>query len=290
MIVVKLMGGLGNQLFQYAYGRALATKFKTELILDLDFLLNRDPKNDFIFRDFDLDIFKLTNYQVFNEQLSKKFNKSSIFNKKPITFSENGFHFQPIELNKKNPKIYLEGYWQSFKYFQDVEYEIRKELVFKYPLTFEQQQLKEKIKNATSICINFRRTDFVTIPSAIKTHGVTDLNYYMDALKLLKQKLGNELELFVFSDDIEWCEKNFKSEFQTHFVKHELYKGERFASYLELMTNCKHFVIPNSTFGWWAAWLSSFEEKIIITPEQWFLDETLQSQTMDLRPKNWLTI
>ncbi len=290
MIVVKLMGGLGNQLFQYAHGRALTTKFQTELILDLEFLLNRDPKNDFIFRDFDLNIFKLNNHQVLNDRLSKKFYNSSFFHEKPITCIENGFHFQPIELKKKNPKVYLDGYWQSFKYFQDVENEIRKELVFKYPLTIEQQQLKEKIKNSTSICINFRRTDFVTIPSAIKTHGVTDLKYYMDALNLLEQKLGNELELFVFSDDIEWCELNFKTHFKTHFVKHEIYKGDRFASYLELMTNCKHFVIPNSTFGWWAAWLSSFENKIIITPEKWFIDETLQAQTNDLRPLTWLKI
>ena len=94
----------------------------------------------------------------------------------------------------------------------------------------------------------------------------------------------------MFSDDIEWCKEHFKVDETIHFVTHQEYKGDRFSAYLQLMTCCKHFIIPNSTFGWWAAWLASNENKIVITPELWFLDQTLQSQTHDLRPKDWITI
>lgn len=290
MIVVKLMGGLGNQLFQFAHGRALASKYKTDLILDLDFLLNRNPRENFIFREFDLNIFNLHSYKIFDEKLKNKFYKTNLFNSKPINFIENGFHFQNIETNSKRPKIYLDGYWQSHKYFQGIENELKNELQFLFPLTKVQQELKDKIKNTISVCVNFRRTDFVTNPSATNTHGVTSIDYYLEAIEVLSEKLKVEIQLFVFSDDIQWCETNFKPNYKVHFIEHELYKGERFASYLELMSNCKHFIIPNSTFGWWAAWLSRNSDKIIITPEKWFLDDILQSQTKDLRPENWLTI
>lgn len=290
MIVVKLKGGLGNQMFQYAFGRALATELKKELVIDLEFLLDRSPKQNFIFRDFDLDLFHLKKYSVLNDQKKKKFYKSSIFNKKPVFFNEISFNFQDFSSVLTGKKIYIDGYWQSYKYFQKIENELRKEFTFKIPLTEDQQLLKSKIQSSTSVCINFRRTDFVTITSAIQTHGIPSIEYYHKALELLQQKIGNELELFVFSDDIPWCEKNFKTPFSTFFVSHNQYKGERFSAYLQLMKSCKHFIIPNSTFAWWAAWLGESHDKIVITPENWFADKTLQSQTQDLRPESWICL
>ena len=164
------------------------------------------------------------------------------------------------------------------------------ELKFKNPLTENQSKLSEKIKITNSVCVNFRRTDFVTIPSAIQTHGVPPLEYYHKALELVKKNIGEEIEIFVFSDDIDWCKAHFKVDEPIHFVSHELYKGDRFSAYLQLMTLCKHFIIPNSTFGWWAAWLADNNDKLVVTPEQWFIDKNLQSQTQDLRPREWITI
>ena len=290
MIVVKLMGGLGNQLFQYANGRCLATQWNTELVLHLDFLLDRTERENFVFRDFDLDLFQLKPYKIFDSSIKEKFYRKSIFTKTFIEFKEQAFNFTKLPNYFKNRNLYLDGYWQSFKYFEEIATELRNELDFSLPLTDEQLKLSEKIKNNNSICVNFRRTDFVSIPSAIQTHGVPSLDYYYKAIELIKEKIGDEIEIFVFSDDIEWCREHFKVNDPTYFVSHHLYKGERFSAYLQLMTMCKHFVIPNSTFGWWAAWLARNENKLVITPEKWFLDQELQSQTQDLRLKDWITI
>ena len=290
MVVVKLKGGMGNQLFQYACGRALATRLRTNLVLDLEDLLDRSPRKDFIFRDFDLDLFLLKPYTIFNEKIKRKFNRRFIFKPSKIEIKEVGFYYSSCvnEVNKGN--IYLDGYWQSYKYFETIASELRKELQFSIPLTDEQILLRKKIKQSTSVCMNFRRADFVTIPSAIQTHGVPNMSFYYDALKIIKEKIGGEISVFVFSDDIEWSQVNFKIDDMTYFVTHKEYKGERFSAYLQLMSQCKHFIIPNSTFGWWAAWLADYKEKIVITPKQWFVDPLLQSQTQDLRPENWITI
>ena len=290
MIVLKLMGGLGNQLFQYAYGRSLATQLNTELVLDLDFLLDRTARENFVFRNFDLDLFDLKPYSLFDENRKRKFYKKSIFSSSPIVIKENGFQFSPITTKLKKGKVYLDGYWQSHKYFEKIAFDLRKELKFRIPLTERQNILLEKIKQSTSVCVNFRRADFVTIQSSIATHGIPPMSYYYNALKIIKKRLGHEITVYVFSDDIEWCQSNFETEETIHFVTHAEYKGDRFSAYLQLMKQCKHFIIPNSTFGWWAAWLSDYKDKIVITPKQWFLDPVLASQTQDLRPDSWLII
>jgi hypothetical protein len=290
MIVVKLMGGLGNQLFQYAFGRCLATQWNSELVLDVDFLLDRTERDNFVFRDFDLDLFRLKPYQLFENSIKTRFYKKSIFKKPIIEFKEQGFNFTKLPNNYRKRDLYLDGYWQSFKYFEEIATELKMELKFKIPLTEKQSKLCEKIKTTNSVCVNFRRTDFVTIPSAIQTHGVSSLEYYFKAIELVKNNVGEDIEIFVFSDDVDWCKANFKVDEPIHFVSHELYKGDRFSAYLQLMNQCKYFIIPNSTFGWWAAWLSDYKDKIVITPKQWFLDPILASQTQDLRPDSWLII
>jgi hypothetical protein len=290
MVVVKLMGGLGNQMFQYAFGRDLATRLNKQLVLDLDFLLDRSHKDNFVYRDFDLDLFDLDNYLLFDEKRREKFFKKSFFNKPPFFYKEKSFNYQDYSTVLFSKKIYLDGYWQSFKYFKNIENQLRKEFKFKIPLTQEQFILQEEIQSKKSVCINFRRTDFVTIKTSIHTHGVPTMVYYENALNYLKDKVGNDIELYVFSDDIEWCKQNFHTTFPTFFVGHEKYKGERFSSYLQLIKSCKHFIIPNSTFGWWGAWMGEYKDKVVITPENWFADNNLQSQTQDLRPESWICL
>jgi hypothetical protein len=290
MVVVRLMGGMGNQLFQYSFGRALATKLKSDLVLDLTTLLDRTPRENFVFREFDLDLFELNTYYIFDEKLKKKYKQKSLFRRLNLEIKEVGFQYSDIYKKVKKQNVYLDGYWQSYKYFEDISTELREELKFKMPLSHEQNILADKIRNSKSVCVNFRRADFVSIPSAIETHGIASLEYYYEAIKILKEKIGSDITVFVFSDDVEWCESNFIIDLPVIYVQHSLYKGERFSSYLQLMTCCKYFIIPNSTFGWWAAWLSSSNDKIVISPKQWFADAKLQSQTQDLRPKTWITI
>jgi hypothetical protein len=290
MVVVKLMGGLGNQLFQYAMGRSLATEWDTQLVLDVSFLLDRTPRQNFVFRNFDLDLFELHPYSLFDDHIQSRFHQNSLFKKSSLVIKEEGYAYSPYTYGVKKRDVYLEGYWQSYKYFTNISECLRTEFQFIQPLNQKQLELSEKIKGTTSVCVNFRRTDFVTIPSAVHTHGVPSLSYYYEAIARLKQMVGEKIELFVFSDDIEWCQSHFKQDEAIHFVTHDEFKGDRFSSYLQLMTHCKHFIIPNSTFGWWAAWLSDYSKKIVITPDVWFTDSLLQSQTQDLRPENWIKI
>ena len=201
--------------------------------------------------------------------------------------NEKVFHFDPSAIvMKKN--CYASGYWQSEKYFQEIEAIIRQEFTFKTALNEFESELNSEIRNTNSVCINFRRTDFVHVKNSADTHGATELSYYENAIQLITSKVEN-VHFYIFSDDIEWCKLNVKTNFPTTFVGHE-YKGEKFSSYFQLMINCKHFIIPNSTCAWWAAWLSANEKKIIIAPQKWFIDQNLQEQTSDIIPNNWLRL
>jgi len=288
MIVVKLQGGLGNQMFQYAFAKNLAMQNKTTLNFDLSFLLDKSPRENFVFRDFDLDIFNLN---VFAEEIKKqsvfKKIKSRLTNSKVFNLKEKHFYFEESNF-LKGKNSYIDGYWQSEKYFKEIEYQLRKDFSFKHLLTTREELMNEKIKSTNSVCVNFRRTDFVDLKNSAETHGAVGLDYYYEAIRVIETKISNPV-FYVFSDDIDWCEKNFKIDHPTIFVSHK-YKGPKFSSYLNLMSNCKHFIIPNSTFAWWGAWLSVFEEKIVIAPTNWFKESSLQDQTQDLLPNNWIKL
>ena len=112
------------------------------------------------------------------------------------------------------------------------------------------------------------------------------INYYLNSLNYLKSITNSNFKIFVFSDDIKWCENNLKFEFETEFVNHT-YKGYKFSSYLYLMQTCKYFIIPNSSFAWWAAYLSNYTDKIVIAPKNWFNNDI---DTSDLIPNSWVRI
>ena len=292
MVVVKLMGGLGNQMFQYAAGKYLSMTNQCPLLLDLSFLLERENRPaDFVFRDYDLDIFKLSvDFASISEvnklkqwHSNKKINKlfRLLLGARPSYFKEPHFHFDSSLLTRK-PPVYLDGYWQSEKYFKPIEQQIKKDFEFKSPVEEASLQLANEILQNKSVCVNIRRGDFVTS----STHGTTNLDYYKKAeselLKIIDDPIYN-----VFSDDIEWCMENIKFNAPTKYISHE-HAGNKFGNYLQLMSFCKHFIIPNSSFGWWAAWLSNHPGKIVIAPKKWFNDGP--QDTFDLLPEEWIKI
>jgi hypothetical protein len=184
--------------------------------------------------------------------------------------------------------IYLDGYWQSEKYFKEIEDKIREDFIIKSDFSELEEEMNNLIQSRNSVCVNFRRTDFVHLQNSAQTHGVSEMDYYEKALEIIVQKVENP-HFFVFSDDIEWCKENLNWNFPITFVGHE-FKGNKFSAYLKLMRNCKHFIIPNSTFAWWAAWLSDSKNKIVITPQQWFKDSALQEQSGDIIPSDWIRL
>lgn len=292
MIIVKLSGGLGNQMFQYAYGRSLAQRIGTELKLDLShFRIQPVNNKNHVFRNYDLDILNVqetfaTEAEVFalsrrfkNGFLEKAWNK--IFGKKKTYLLEPHFHFSPVAYNAPD-NIYVDGYWQTEKYFSEIEGIIRTEFSFKNEMGATAKELFEKIKQTNSVCINVRRGDFVTN----SFHGSYGVDYFQKANEIIDNKLSN-YTYFIFSDEIEWCEENLKFDAPTVFVSHKL-AGNKFQDYLRLMAACKNFIIPNSSFAWWAVWLNQNNDKIVIAPKEWFSDSSIN--TNDLVPSDWIRI
>jgi hypothetical protein len=279
MIIVKLMGGLGNQMFQYAIGRRISLEHKVPLKLDLSFLLRRDMGPDFTHRSYDLDMF------VMDADLDP------IVPEGTVTIKQPHFQYSPevVEaagsLLKSGRSIVLEGHWQTPKYFESYSNQIHIDFEFRNKVQlnadFDTLELLRLIESTNSVMINIRRTDY------LKTnfHGVMGVDYITKASSILEEKVA-EAKYFVFSDDIEWCKEHICLP-NTYFVDH-IYSGNRFEYYLQLMKSCKHFIIPNSTFAWWSAWLNNSKEKLVIAPKNWFSDSRIN--TTDLVPSGWIRI
>jgi len=281
MIIIKLQGGLGNQMFQYAIGRFLAEKNKTELKLDLSFYNEQQIEPQ---RKYSLEYFNIIENITGGKDL-KKIKKGikklvyliyKVFLAETFVYTkENFFHFDSNILKIKGD-VYLDGYWQSEKYFQSIEEIIHKEFTLKNKL--QKEDLINKINNSNSVSIHIRRDDYTNK----KNYYVLTIEYYKEAIKIIKEKNQN-IHLFVFSDDINWVKNNLKTEFPITFID-----GNKDYEDLILMSMCKHNIIANSSFSWWGAWLNQNPHKIVIAPKKWFNKPEIN--TKDLIPESWLKI
>ena len=292
-IAVRLLGGLGNQMFQYAMGRSLSLRFNTDLVLDLKELHDRTPRDDFVFREFDLPIFNIQARVGTEEELrGMRPAEKGPLDRAFLTLtsrlglsrvvSERGFRYDP-HTRKCRDRAYVIGFWQSYRYFEDIEWQIRQDFSHKIPLSSQAQDVASQIESGNAVCLNVRRADYVNIAKTLRHHGFCGAEYFYPAVEVMKDRVG-QCELFVFSDDIAWCRDNLSFSSPTHFVSHAC-AGEKFSNYLDLMSRCKHFIIPNSTFGWWAAWMSSHPGKHVIAPKRWFRTDI---DTSDLIPTSWV--
>jgi hypothetical protein len=188
------------------------------------------------------------------------------------------------ELFDLSDNTYLSGYWQSEKYFRNIKEHLVEELsLFNLPSVENEKYLIE-IFNTNSVSIHIRRGDYINDTSAINTHGFCGLDYYVNSISFIESKLSNPT-YFVFSDDIDWARHNIKTKKNIFFIDTNFDKPEED---LRLMLNCKHNIIANSSFSWWAAWLNQNKEKIVITPKKWFADS--KKSSIDLIPSEWLKI
>ncbi len=297
MIVVKLQGGLGNQMFQYAAGRELQRRTGGELALDLTSLLDRFPRNNAVFREYNLDIFRIQPRLTLLSYLARHLPVPLLYMRGSSALAwlqdSVGFRrrilgpvaFLPEVLDAKG-NVYLDGYWQSPKYFAGAEAILRTEFQVKRPLSPAGERLAAHMDATDSLSVNVRRTDYVTVQSAIDTHGFVGREYYERGVEQIAPKLKRP-HIFITSDDVEWCKENLRFDYPTTILGQE-YKGYKFGEELALMSRCKHFLIPNSTFAWWAAWLASSEDKIVVCPTNWFRDPAIDSS--DLIPPQWIRI
>lgn len=289
MIIIKLSGGLGNQMFQYAFGKILSYENCLDLKLDIGAYINQDNQE---FRNYSLDIFNFNVAfasqqeidSVIGNKIKQTINKFS--NKININILNNYYHESKFEIQshliKLNKKAYLDGYWQSPKYFERFSSIITKDFTFKNNIPLQFQEIKNEILTNNSVALHIRRGDYVNNP----IHFYDSSEYLKAALNLLSSKFSNDLKVYVFSDDLPWCQSNLPS----LFPKIEISFCSTLSSEndFKLMSFCKHFVIANSTFSWWAAYLGKFVDKTVIAPKKWF--NVPYINTNDLFPNNWIVI
>lgn len=293
ILVVKIWGGLGNQMFQYATARALAIENNADLLVDTStFLKNTVHETP---RNYRLNVFsniglKIADPQMISEivpvfkigflnKVYKIINKNIRLNKKHKL--EKGLIYSKIKMDTE--VLYLDGYWQSEKYFL-----AKSDFIFNdFDLNDlrENQLLKpiiDKIDSKISISIHVRRGDYVTNSQANAYHGTCDLNYYARAIaKIVGLLSEQDVFFFIFSDDVVWCKENLNIPYDhTYVITKEDYHD------LYLMSICKHNIIANSSFSWWGAWLNSNNNKKVIVPEKWFA----QNVETDLIPEKWIKI
>ncbi|NMB83852.1 alpha-1,2-fucosyltransferase [Candidatus Roizmanbacteria bacterium] len=272
MIITNLTGGLGNQMFQYALGRHLALKNKTKLKLHFTNALFNTK------RDYELSIFDIKATLATREDLNKmgvmenrivnrllyliedrlsiKLNKKIVTERPPYRFNHSVLSL--------TDNIYLQGYWQDENYFKDIENIIRKDFTFTNPLDEKNRQIVDLIKKTDSVSIHVRRGDYVSNPLTKAKLGVLPFGYYKKSIDKIK-KMVKKPVFFVFSDDIPWCRHNLKIGDNVYFIDHN--KGIYSYRDMQLMSLCRHNIIANSTFSWWAGWLNDDKRKIIIKPK-----------------------
>ncbi|MEN2284143.1 alpha-1,2-fucosyltransferase [Algoriphagus sp. SE2] len=290
---VSVYGGLGNQMFQYALSCVLNSKGVASRISFRDFFFYKHHNGFDLSRAFylDLDAFGRLKLHVLN--FGSAFWSLSIVQKILFkSFQLYSFLFENIKKEKKefsfDEEIFnvsnsrLVGTWQSIKYFEGHEELLRDKFKFKDPLDSINKNLSEEIKNNNSVAVHIRRGDY-TKSEWRNSHLVIDgPEYYLNAIRELTLELSNPVFYF-FSDDIDWAKSNFKdSNFK--FIEH----NNNDKSYLDmyLMSLCSNFIIANSTFSWWAAWLASNPKKIVFVPKPWIKG----LNTPEIYPDNWRTV
>ena len=295
LVILNLKGGLGNQMFQYALAYSISKKNDARLVFDLRFLNDRRGVKKYVLRDFNLDIFGIKPMEATRAELAKVnmlfgSQKFRLYIGKLLDFigfnviSERTPAYENRVLQNRLRNIYLDGYWQSEKYFSEYKEEIKKIFYINDDNFNEKVKiLAEKIRGLkNAVCINVRRSDFI----GSKHHDLVNKEYYLNSLNLIREKYQKNLKIFIFSDDIEWCEYNMRNiSDDVSIIGHE-YAGASFSAYLYLMTQFSIFIIPNSTFAWWGAWLSSAKDKLVIAPKRWSgLDHM---DTSDILPESWI--
>jgi hypothetical protein len=290
MTIVKLNGGLGNQMFQYALGRKLSYINHVSLKLDLS-----------EFKTYTLRTYRLNFFNIHAEIATE----DEVVSFKPGEKGVSGFlssipellkpyykrryikeqflHYDP-NISKCRGDSYLDGYWQSEKYFNDIAQIIREDLTLRERSDPMNERMAEKISSCDAISLHVRRGDYITNPVTNLYHGNCTLDYYQKAIDEMIKNIVDP-HFFIFTDDPEWAKKNINTGFPTKVIDHN--GPDKDYEDIKLMSLCKHHIIANSSFSWWGAWLCRNPDKIVIAPSKWFNKKEIENETKDLFSESW---
>ncbi len=281
---MKLMGGLGNQMFQYATARALSYRLDIPFGLDKFHMGSKHP-------------YQLSNFNIKCEVIPQKLlpprkQSNRIYWKlwrlgimPPKLFRQKGLGYDS-RINKIGNNTYLIGYWQTEKFFQDCNSIIRSDFTFKNSPSHKNLEIfQEIIETPSSISLHIRRGDYLDKKN-LNIHGVCSQISYQKAVTRIGEHCSNTPTVFIFSDEPEWVSENFDLPYPFKIIDQN--SPEKGIEDLRLMSICKHHVIANSSFSWWGAWLSKFEKGMVVAPSRWFASSKLFNP--DIYCDDWIQL
>jgi hypothetical protein len=267
MIIVRILGGLGNQMFQYAYAKALSLDgYKVKL--DLSKIKKYKLHGGYQLDKYKIDLNTANPFSILLGKIGLKKSKKE----KNLIFDKN--------LKSLKGNEYIKGYFQTEKYFKKIRNTLLTEFVINQKISSETDKIAKKIKLLENSCsLHIRRGDYISDKKANSIHGTCNFDYYNRSIEMMKSKYLN-LSFFVFSDDISWTKENL-------IIKNALYINNKSIPHedIYLMSLCKHNIIANSSFSWWGAWLNNNDYKTVIAPKKWFVDKE-----NEVACENWIKL
>ena len=318
MIIVRITMGLGNQMFQYAAALALSLEKKTALKVDVSSYEGYKLRKYELEEYFNIKTPNATAEEIvsfrFDNPVKKVWNKLVPSKKikmlglpyeeaglprtalalydtissphKRKTYQECHYHFDQNFFNA-NKEVYLQGYWMSWKYFHKYDQQVREAFTIEKDLVNHLSNFVNEIQSSNSVSIHIRRTDYKTDPLMKKLKGEIPVAYYQKAVTRICDQY-KDVKLYFFSDDIEWVKQNLSfTELPVHYIDKTITSSAIEDFYL--MAQCKHNIISNSTFSWWAAFLNANENNMVIAPKKWYSDASHYNYK-DVYPQDWIIV
>jgi hypothetical protein len=308
-VFVLLQGGLGNQLFQYSFAKSLSVNPYFEVTLDLSALQEDVHLDKTSVRQFSLDrqLFpvseknvlsseELRNLRIWNSLRTKPWNflrkgYIKVLRTKLIQMAQGTTVISEREWNRGHVarsvyrNIVLDGFWQKLAFPLSIESSIRTELRERTRCCKSVSSIETRVSSQAALAVHIRRGDYVSNPDALNFHGLLSADYFNDAIREVTSTHPVEV-IYVFSDDTAWCKENLTFDSRLVFVA-DTFRNICDLDELAIMSACRFFVISNSTFSWWGAWLSNVNGKNVIAPAKWFADESANLKTVNLVPDSW---
>lgn len=292
MIIANIVGGLGNQMFQYACSLSLARdlaaplKFTTDLFGQYTY--HNGPELEAVF-GINLDIASRTELRrmIGAARVAPAVRRALAW--QGLRFMR-GRHFLVEPSHRHWTELglhacrgaYLQGYWQSELYFDRHAATVRKEFTFKEPLRGRNEEVARAVVQSPSVSMHIRRGDYVSNPKTLALHGVCNMDYYARAIECVRNRVHGA-QFFAFTDDPQWVRTSVLPRFPD-VIMVEGNQGSQSHNDMQLMSLCRHHIVANSSFSWWAAWLGERDDTIVIAPERWFAAEI---DSGDIVPMRW---
>jgi hypothetical protein len=294
-VVIKLIGGLGNQMFQYSFGSILEKEFGIEVLYDISFFQNKLEQKGIKTRDLDILNFPVNLKAISQNELNFFIGKGKFINLlrcikgRPIIIDEFNTEIDFKLFINNSKSVYLLGYFQLFEFYKDHLVFLQNLYSVKCEDVLKDNELLQILKHKETLSIHIRRTDYVTDEITKKKYCELKSDYYGSALEYLKERTQID-HIFVFSDDILFAKSLMEELKVNNFTIISFNQGVNSWKDLVLMSNCTNNIIANSTFSFWGALLNRNSEKMVICPKYWLRDKEKNKKIIGIYPNNWFQI